>query len=45
LGDAIEPLEARAQPFSLLDRAPGPLPHVGLDPGVIFGQCGELVGE
>jgi hypothetical protein len=44
-GDAIEPLVAHAQPLSLVDGAPGPLPHAGLDPGVVFGQHRELVGE
>ena len=44
-GDAIEPLVAHAQPLSLVDGAPGPLPHAGFDPGVVFRQHRELVGE
>ena len=40
-----EPLVAQAQQLSLVDGAPGPLPHDGLDPGMVFGQHRELVGE
>jgi predicted transcriptional regulator len=44
-GGAVKSLVALAQPLSLVDGAPGPLPHGGFDPGMIFGQHRELVGE
>jgi hypothetical protein len=44
-GGAVEPLVAQAQSLSLVDGAPGPLPHAGFDPGMVFGQHRELVGE
>ena len=37
-GGAVESLVAQAQPLPLVDGAPGPLPHAGLDAGVVFGH-------